>query len=97
MIVKNESHVIRRCLESVAPFIDSWVISDTGSSDDTREIIQAFFAEKGIDGELLNNVWQDFATNRNYSLVAARQRADYVLVLDADEFLQCPQVLVLPA
>lgn len=36
MIVKNESHVIKRCLDSVKDFIDYWVIVDTGSTDDTK-------------------------------------------------------------
>jgi hypothetical protein len=30
MIVKNEADVIRRCLDSVRPIIDRWVIVDTG-------------------------------------------------------------------
>ena len=41
MIVKDESRVIRRCLESVKPLIDYWVIVDTGSTDGTQEIIKA--------------------------------------------------------
>ena len=40
MIVKNESAVIKRCLDSVKEIIDYWVIIDTGSTDDTKEIIQ---------------------------------------------------------
>ncbi|MEU5316418.1 glycosyltransferase [Streptomyces sp. NPDC021056] len=40
MIVKNEAHVIRRCLESVLPLVDTWVILDTGSPDGTQDIIR---------------------------------------------------------
>ena len=36
MIVRNEAPVIRRCLDSVMPIIDSWVIVDTGSTDGTQ-------------------------------------------------------------
>ena len=50
MIVKNESHVIRRCLDSVRPFIDSWVIVDTGSTDGTEDIIREHL--KDIPGQL---------------------------------------------
>ena len=33
MIVKNENHVIKRCLDSILLVIDYWVIVDTGSTD----------------------------------------------------------------
>ena len=48
MIVKNESHIIRETLEMLCNKIkfSYWVISDTGSTDNTREIIQGFFNEK---------------------------------------------------
>ena len=39
LIVKNESHVIRELFESVAQYIDYWVIVDTGSTDGTQELI----------------------------------------------------------
>ena len=41
MIVKNESHIIHECLESVYKHIDYWVISDTGSTDNTQKIIKS--------------------------------------------------------
>ena len=84
MIVKNESHVIRRCLLSVLPFIDSYSISDTGSTDDTRAIILEVL--HGVPGVLSRDAWQDFGTNRNLSL--ARADADHVLFIDADETLE---------
>jgi len=84
MIVKNESRVIRRCLESVKKHIDAWVISDTGSTDGTQDIIREALA--GIPGELLERPWVDFATNRNEAIEAAQQFSpDYCLTLDADE------------
>ena len=46
MIVKNESHIILECLNSLYKEIDYWVIVDTGSTDNTKEIITNFFKEK---------------------------------------------------
>ena len=43
MIVKNESRVIERMLKSVSPLIDYYVICDTGSTDETPNIIRRFF------------------------------------------------------
>jgi glycosyltransferase involved in cell wall biosynthesis len=54
MIVKNESHVIEECLQSVAHLV-YYVINDTGSTDDTREKIKAFFDARGIKGEIIDH------------------------------------------
>src|SRR3990167_5059165 len=85
MIVKDESPVIERCLGSVKPFIDYWVIVDTGSKDGTQEKIREFM--KDIPGELHESPWVNFAHNRNEALRLAKGKADYVLFLDADERL----------
>lgn len=88
MIVKNEAHVIRRCLDSVRPFVSSWVIVDTGSSDGTQDIVRGHLAD--VPGTLHEQPWRDFGTNRSEALALARERADYVLVMDADHELRAP-------
>lgn len=82
MIVRNEAGVIERCLRSVRDLIDSWVIFDTGSEDDTCDRITACLA--GLPGELRRSRWIDFGHNRSEAIQAARGRADYILILDAD-------------
>ena len=42
MIVKNESKIIVRLLESIVDFIDGYCICDTGSTDDTIEKINTY-------------------------------------------------------
>lgn len=86
MIVKNESQVIERCLGSVKPLIDYWVIVDTGSTDGTQKIIQEFM--KDIPGELHERPWVNFGHNRNEALDLAKPKADFILTLDADEYLK---------
>ncbi|MEU6352873.1 glycosyltransferase [Streptomyces sp. NPDC047072] len=86
MIVKNESAVIERCLSAVRPFIDHWVIDDTGSTDGTRELIREVL--DGIPGELHEEPWVDFGHNRTRNIQRARGRADYLLTLDADHVLR---------
>jgi glycosyltransferase involved in cell wall biosynthesis len=82
MIVRNEAAVIRRCLESVRPIIQHWVICDTGSSDQTAELIRNAFAD--IPGSLHSVPWVDFGHNRSIGMTLARGKADYHLLLDAD-------------
>ena len=85
MIVKNEVSVIARCLESVRPIIDTWVIVDTGSTDGTQDKIREVFAD--LPGELYERPWVSFSANRSEALVLARRRADWMLFIDADEVL----------
>ena len=94
MIVKNEAPVIRRCLESVRPIIDYWVIVDTGSTDGTQDIIRAHL--KDVPGELHERPWHDFAYNRSEALALARPHGDYSLIIDADDVLEIPEGFRLP-
>jgi glycosyltransferase involved in cell wall biosynthesis len=86
MIVKNEANVIERCLASVRDLVDTWVISDTGSTDGTQQLIRT--ALHGIPGELHEEPWVDFGHNRTLNIGHARGRADYLLLLDADLVLR---------
>lgn len=94
MIVKNESRVIERCLESTKPLIDYWIIVDTGSSDGTQEIIKEYL--KDIPGELYERPWVNFEHNRNEAIQLAGDKATYLLFIDADDKLDIPEGYVRP-
>lgn len=85
MIVKDEEKDIKRCLESVIPYIDYWVISDTGSSDRTMELIQEIMDEHKVPGELHQHEWEGFSVNRNIALELSRPHCDYIFFMDADD------------
>jgi glycosyltransferase involved in cell wall biosynthesis len=89
MIVKNESHVISRCLESARRLVDYVLIEDTGSTDDTKAIIHAFLDRENLPGEIFDEPWRDFAHNRSIVLARLRENAglDYALMMDADDVL----------
>jgi tetratricopeptide (TPR) repeat protein len=90
MIVRDEAHILRRCLGSVKSHVDSWLIVDTGSTDGTPELVQSEL--QGLPGELHERPWRGLAESRNEALALAqnycprrRRRADHLLFLDADE------------
>ena len=89
MIVKNESKIILRLLESVVKIIDSYCICDTGSTDNTVSIIENFFASHGIPGKIPREPFRDFAHNRSFALKQCETMpVDYILLLDADMIFQ---------
>lgn len=84
-LVKDEGPVIRRCLEALKPHIDSWVIFDTGSADDTMEVIREVMAD--LPGEMLERPFEGFAKSRSdlMAVASARDDTDYLLMIDADD------------
>ena len=89
MIVKNESKVISRLLESVYKYIDYYCICDTGSTDNTIQIITDFFISKQIPGKVIQEPFRDFGYNRSFALKACETiDANYILLLDADMIFQ---------
>ena len=78
VITHNEAANIARCLDSV-PFAAEKLIIDSGSTDTTVAIAQARGAR------VVHQDWLGFGPQRNFASTQARH--DWILVLDADEFL----------
>jgi glycosyltransferase involved in cell wall biosynthesis len=87
MIVRNEAHIVTEVLDSVAPYISSWVIVDTGSDDGTGDIIERHMAGLGIAGQLHQRAWVNFGHNRSEALTLAQGHGDYIWVMDADDLV----------
>lgn len=88
MIVKNEAKILERCLASVAPWISTYAIADTGSTDGTPDLIRKFFDDRKIPGVVQEGVpFEDFSQARNAALEVARSSPhpfEYMLLTDAD-------------
>tara|TARA_R100000008_G_scaffold51734_1_gene31177 strand:+ start:126 stop:1421 length:1296 start_codon:yes stop_codon:yes gene_type:complete len=93
MIVKDETHIIKECLESMLPYIDRYDITDTGSTDGTPELIKEFMDEHGVPGEVYLSDWKGFGDSggkmgsRTESLRNCDGKADYAWVIDADDYV----------
>jgi len=95
MIVRDESPVIERCLNSLLGVIDALVICDTGSKDNTIEIIENWKHQNSVKGIVLQHEWKNFEHNRNLALDACKEwiytngdiEKDYICIIDADDYL----------
>lgn len=91
MIVKNESKIIERCMESAKDFIDCVCITDTGSEDNTAEIIKNWCEKHEIPHKVFHDTFKGFGPSRAQSFrntKSAFPEVDYCLLLDADMELE---------
>ena len=90
MIVRNEAHIMERCLTSALPLIDYACIVDTGSEDDTVAVIRRFMDSHGVACDIHRDAWRDFSSNRNAAIKWMHQRPeiDYCLMLDAGDVVR---------
>jgi glycosyltransferase involved in cell wall biosynthesis len=67
-ICKNESHVIERMLRSALSVVDVIVAVDTGSTDNTIDIIKRFGVSNNIPTIVFERLFDNFSNSRNYAL-----------------------------
>ena len=90
MIVKDESKVIIRALDSVKSIVDNIFICDTGSTDLTKEIVELYLTHNKIPGKVVDSKWKNFGHNRTECFSLAQKTfpdTDYLMTLDADEII----------
>lgn len=80
MIVKNGADTIVPVLQAIAPHIDHWTILDTGSTDNTVDLITSTLAD--VSGNLHQEPFVDFKVSRNRVLDLAGTRCRYTIMLD---------------
>jgi glycosyltransferase involved in cell wall biosynthesis len=92
MMVKNEHARIEVSLDSVNDIVDCFIILDTGSEDNTVEIIKNYCTK---NNKLLHLIQQkfsaedfNFSTARNVLLDFADDKSDYLLLLDCNDELR---------
>lgn len=89
LMVKDEAAIIERILTNALEYAARVVVSDTGSSDDTLDLLAQFASVHPGVLYVFSDPWSDFATNRNLVLDHARGLSPngWLLVLDADDVI----------
>jgi ABC-type antimicrobial peptide transport system ATPase subunit len=83
MIIKDSGEPLKKTLETIKPYIDSWCILDTGSVDESKKIVKDILSN--IPGKLYEENFVDFATSRNRAFKLAENtgiECKYNIVLD---------------
>lgn len=93
VIVKDEERCIKRCIDSLLPIFDEIIIVDTGSVDNTLNILNHYTCDKL---KIFHTLWEnDFSKPRNLAIKKAR--CDYIFFIDADEYINSSRCEVISA
>ena len=93
LMIKNESKIIRRSITSALSIADAICVSDTGSTDDTVQILKDFYPTLPIPGKTYEHPWINFGKSRTQSFLDAKALCEelkwnpektYALAIDAD-------------
>ena len=93
-IMKDEAHVITRMLDSIKSIVDIVCLVDTGSTDNTIEVVKNWGTQNNVETHVFERAFDNFENSRNYSIQVAREVTkdrgnDYWgFWLDADETIE---------
>ncbi|MBT2717480.1 glycosyltransferase [Bacillus sp. ISL-57] len=82
IITFNEERCIERCLKSISNEVDEVILVDSGSTDNTVNIVKEKFPHVSVYVDKWNG---SFSSQRN--IILDKSSNDWVLFLDADEYL----------
>lgn len=96
IMCKNEEKRITVSLESIKTVCKSVIIYDTGSTDNTIDVIKEWCENNNMLLRLKTGEFIDFSTSRNVLLSFCDEFTDidYVLMLDTNDELKSPSELV---
>lgn len=87
-MVKNERKNILKTLKSVLGYVDAIIIYDTGSTDNTKEIITEFCETNKINLYMICGEFVNFEVSRNVLMdYADTINVDFILLLDTNDEL----------
>lgn len=78
----NEAKHIDRCIESLLPVVDHIYVMDSFSTDTTLDILSNY-----SNVSIKQNKFVNYATQFNYALDVFEIKSDWVMRIDADEYI----------
>lgn len=90
-IIRQEGRIIERMLQSLVPFVGGCVIIDTGSTDNTIDVVKRFMLEHKWPGKIYYSPFVDFGRTRTLAAKVAYNCGDYLCLTDADYKWRLPE------
>ncbi|NJK62801.1 MAG: glycosyltransferase [Synechococcaceae cyanobacterium SM2_3_1] len=91
MTIKNEANCIGRCLDQIVDLFSEIIILDTGSTDNSKQILQNRYGIQPLDVQLSEQKCYLLAEARNYGF--SLLKTPWILSLDADEVITREELL----
>jgi len=82
VLTQDEELHLERCIQSLLPVVQRICVVDSGSTDETLEIARS------LGAEVFENTWINHAAQFNWALDHCQMSTQWVLRLDADEYLE---------
>lgn len=104
LMIRNESRIIKRCIESCLKICDAVLVEDTGSTDNTVQVLREFLGTLPVPTRLVESSWINFGKSRTASFVSCQKfcsdlgwngRHTYALAVDADMVMMCGETPII--
>jgi glycosyltransferase involved in cell wall biosynthesis len=92
MTIKDEANCIGRCLNNIVDLFSQIVILDTGSTDDSQQILQDQYGIDPLSVQLTEKSCYSLAEARNYGF--SLLKTPWILSLDADEVISREELII---
>ena len=89
-MIKNEENSIKKSIESVSKYIKNIIVFDTGSTDNTINIIKSLCKDKDLILHLKEGKFISFPESRNEAIEFAEKiSVKFLLLMDAGDEFRC--------
>lgn len=87
IMMKNEERTVETTLRAAAPYVNAFVVYDTGSTDRTVDVCRQWCEREGIPLHLHEGTFVDFCVSRNTMISYAEKntKLDFLLLLDVGD------------
>ena len=93
IMVKDEEERIIKTIASCQSIVNKYIILDTGSTDNTVDVIKNYCESNNIQLKLCYKPFIDFSKNRNYLIDECYNESEYILFLDSNDEVKHPEAL----